>query len=38
MGLMQNLAPSRMRAMFTAWSLAAGNVFNLILAPRERDY
>jgi predicted MFS family arabinose efflux permease len=34
MGLMQNLAPSRMRAMFTAWSLLVGNVFNLIVAPQ----
>jgi predicted MFS family arabinose efflux permease len=34
MGLMQNLAPSRMRAMFTAWSLVVGNVFNLIIAPQ----
>jgi len=34
MGLMQNLAPPRMRAMFTAWSLVAGNVFNLIIAPQ----
>jgi MFS family permease len=34
MGLMQNLAPSRMRAMFTAWSLLVGNVFNLIIAPQ----
>lgn len=33
MGLMQNLAPPRMRAMFTAWSLVVGNVFNLIIAP-----
>ena len=33
MGLMQNLAPPRMRAMFTAWSLVVGNVFNLIVAP-----
>src|SRR5882672_10499394 len=32
MGLMQNLAPARMRAMFTAWSLLVGNVFNLIVA------
>jgi predicted MFS family arabinose efflux permease len=32
MALMQNLAPSRMRAMFTAWSLLVGNVFNLIIA------
>lgn len=34
MGLMQNLAPPRMRAMFTAWSVLAGNVFNLIVAPQ----
>lgn len=34
MGLMQNLAPSRMRAMFTAWSLVVGNVFNLMIAPQ----
>ena len=34
MGLMQNLAPPRMRAMFTAWSLLVGNVFNLIIAPQ----
>jgi len=34
MGLMQNLAPPRMRAMFTAWSLVVGNVFNLIVAPQ----
>jgi predicted MFS family arabinose efflux permease len=34
MGLMQNLAPPRMRAMFTAWSLVVGNVFNLIIAPQ----
>jgi predicted MFS family arabinose efflux permease len=34
MGLMQNLAPARMRAMFTAWSLLVGNVFNLIIAPQ----
>ncbi len=26
--------PSRMRAMFTAWSLLVGNVFNLIIAPQ----
>jgi len=31
---MQNLAPPRMRAMFTAWSLVVGNVFNLIIAPQ----
>src|SRR5258708_2145469 len=34
MGLMQNLAPPNMRAMFTAWSLLVGNVFNLIVAPQ----
>src|SRR5260221_6502153 len=34
MGLMQNLAPPRMRAMFTAWSLDVGNGFNLIIAPQ----
>jgi MFS family permease len=34
MGLMQNLAPPGMRAMFTAWSLVVGNVFNLIVAPQ----
>jgi MFS family permease len=34
MGLIQNLAPSHMRAMFTAWSLVVGNVFNLIIAPQ----
>ena len=34
MGLMQNLAPAHMRAMFTAWSLVVGNVFNLIIAPQ----
>jgi MFS family permease len=34
MGLTQNLAPPRMRAMFTAWSLLLGNVFNLIIAPQ----
>jgi MFS family permease len=34
MGLMQNLAPPHMRAMFTAWSLLVGNVFNLIVAPQ----
>jgi MFS family permease len=34
MGLLQNLAPFRMRAMFTAWSLLVGNVFNLIVAPQ----
>jgi len=33
-GLMQNLAPPAMRAMFTAWSLVVGNVFNLIIAPQ----
>jgi predicted MFS family arabinose efflux permease len=35
MGLLQNLAPFRMRAMFTAWSLLVGNVFNLIIAPQS---
>jgi MFS family permease len=34
MGLMQNLAPSRMRAMFTAWSLLVGNVTSLIIVPQ----
>jgi MFS family permease len=34
MGLVQNLAPPHMRAMFTAWSLLVGNVFNLIVAPQ----
>jgi hypothetical protein len=34
MGLLQNLAPFRMRAMFTAWSLLVGNIFNLIVAPQ----
>jgi predicted MFS family arabinose efflux permease len=34
MGLLQNLAPFRMRAMFTAWSLLVGNLFNLIIAPQ----
>ncbi len=34
MGLVQNLAPVRMRAMFTAWSLLSGNVFNMIIAPQ----
>jgi MFS family permease len=34
MGLLQNLAPFHMRAMFTAWSLLVGNLFNLIVAPQ----
>jgi hypothetical protein len=34
MGLVVNLAPPSMRAMFTAWSVIVGNVFNLILAPQ----
>jgi MFS family permease len=34
MGLLQNLAPFSMRAMFTAWSLLIGNLFNLIVAPQ----
>jgi len=34
MGLVQNLAPSHMRNMFTAWSLLVGNLFNLIVAPQ----
>ena len=38
----QNLAPPRMRAMFTAISLLVANVFNLIVAPqavgRMSDY
>ena len=34
MGLLQNLAPQRMRSMFIAWSLLVGNVFNLIVAPQ----
>ena len=34
MGLMQNLAPSRMRAMFTAWSLVVGNVTSLMIVPQ----
>ena len=34
MGLLQNLAPQRMRSMFIAWSLLVGNVFNLIIAPQ----
>jgi hypothetical protein len=34
MGLLQNLAPFSMRAMFTAWSLLVGNLFNLIVAPQ----
>jgi MFS family permease len=34
MGLVQNLAPSQMRNMFTAWSLLVGNLFNLIVAPQ----
>ena len=32
MALVANLAPSHMRAAFTAWSGLAGNVFNLIVA------
>ena len=34
MGLVVNLAPPSMRAMFTAWSVIVGNVFNLIIAPQ----
>ncbi len=34
MALVANLAPSHMRATFTAWSQLAGNVFNLIVAPQ----
>ena len=34
MGLLQNLAPQKMRSMFIAWSLLVGNVFNLIVAPQ----
>jgi MFS family permease len=34
MALVANLAPSHMRASFTAWSGLAGNVFNLIVAPQ----
>ena len=30
----QNLAPPRMRAMFTAIALLVANVFNLIVAPQ----
>jgi len=33
MGLVQNLAPARMRAMFIAVSLVSANVLNLIVAP-----
>jgi MFS family permease len=32
MALVANLAPSHMRAAFTAWSVLVGNVFNLIVA------
>jgi len=34
MALVLNLAPSTMRAIFTAWSVLVGNVFNLIVAPQ----
>lgn len=34
MALVVNLAPSHMRATFTAWSVLVGNVFNLIVAPQ----
>jgi MFS family permease len=34
MALVANLAPSHMRASFTAWSGLVGNVFNLIVAPQ----
>jgi MFS family permease len=34
MALVANLAPSHMRATFTAWSGLVGNVFNLIVAPQ----
>lgn len=34
MALVANLAPSHMRATFTAWSQLVGNVFNLIVAPQ----
>jgi MFS family permease len=34
MGLVLNLAPVGMRAIFTAWSVLAGNLFNLIVAPQ----
>jgi predicted MFS family arabinose efflux permease len=34
MALVANLAPSNMRATFTAWSVLVGNVFNLIVAPQ----
>ena len=34
MALVLNLAPSNMRAIFTAWSVLVGNVFNLIVAPQ----
>ena len=33
MGLVQNLAPARMRAMFIAISLVSANVLNLVVAP-----
>jgi predicted MFS family arabinose efflux permease len=33
MGLVQNLAPARMRAMFMAVSLVSANMLNLIVAP-----
>ena len=33
MGLVQNLAPARMRAMYIAISLVSANVLNLIVAP-----
>ena len=33
MGLVQNLAPARMRAMFIAVSLVSANVLNLVVAP-----
>lgn len=33
MGLVQNLAPAKMRAMFIAVSLVSANVLNLIVAP-----
>ena len=33
-GLLQNLAPPQMRAVFFAWSGLVGNVFNLIVAPQ----
>ena len=34
MGLVQNLGPARMRAMFIAVSLVVANVLNLIVAPQ----